>query len=75
MTITAAQIKAARKDLDENQEQFGKRFGVSQPTIHLWEKNGPPPPGAARILLESFFKAYRAKKRRKKQPGDSRVSS
>jgi transcriptional regulator with XRE-family HTH domain len=35
-------LKMLREALGESQEAFGKRFGVSQVTIHRWEINGLP---------------------------------
>lgn len=37
-------IKAYRKSLGENQEVFGKRFGVSYVAVHYWETGRYDPP-------------------------------
>ena len=49
---TAADIRAARARINETQEQFGNRFGVTRWTIALWEDSGPPLTGPATILLD-----------------------
>lgn len=38
--ISAADIRALRARLDENQEQFGQRFGLSRFHVLHWEKYG-----------------------------------
>lgn len=43
--IWAIKIRALRKQLNENQTQFGKRFGVSQVAVAYWE-SGRNEPGA-----------------------------
>jgi DNA-binding transcriptional regulator YiaG len=40
--VTANQIKAARKKMQEKPGVFAKRFGVSRPTIIHWENGHPP---------------------------------
>lgn len=52
MIVTANKIKTARVNLGESQQAFAQRFGVSQPTIHVWETVGPPKGGAAYKALE-----------------------
>ena len=38
--ISADDIRALRARLDENQEQFGQRFGLSRFDVAYWEKYG-----------------------------------
>jgi len=38
--IDAADIRALRARLDETQDQFGARFGVSRFRVIGWERNG-----------------------------------
>jgi len=40
--ITTEQIKELRAQLGVSQAVFANRLGVTQPTIHRWEKNGVP---------------------------------
>jgi len=52
MKITAANIRAARARVNENQEEFGRRFGVDQATISRWEAEGLPEKGPAHVAAE-----------------------
>jgi DNA-binding transcriptional regulator YiaG len=52
MRITAATIRAVRARVNETQEEFRKRLGVSKASIVKWERDGPPKRGAAHILLQ-----------------------
>lgn len=45
-------IRAARKRVGESQEEFAKRFGVDQTTIHRWETEGVPARGPTRMTIE-----------------------
>ena len=47
-------LKAIRERLGETQTEFGKRFGVKQPTIHRWENGELPDSGPARLLVDQF---------------------
>lgn len=38
-------IKQIREALGETQEEFGKRFNVSQPAVAYWENGTVDPPG------------------------------
>ncbi len=40
--IALDDVKSARAYLDESQENFGKHFGVKQPTVLRWERDGLP---------------------------------
>jgi transcriptional regulator with XRE-family HTH domain len=40
------EVKWKRMQLKENQEQFGKRFGVSRTTVRRWESPAGRKPGA-----------------------------
>lgn len=42
-------VRALRKQLGETQEQFGKRFGVTQVSVSLWESGDNEPP--AKVLV------------------------
>jgi DNA-binding transcriptional regulator YiaG len=53
--VTSEQVITARKQLGENQEQFAKRFGVDQATVHRWEKKGIPGRGTAQVALENLL--------------------
>lgn len=60
--ITAQTIKSAREKLNETQGQFGKRFGVKQPTVHRWERDGVPQKGAASVLIAERLAAMKKRK-------------
>ena len=53
--VTREQIRAARKTLGENQDQFARRFGVDQATVHRWEKLGLPKRGTAKVAVEKLL--------------------
>lgn len=40
--VTADDIRAARRALNESQSAFGARIGVDQCTVSRWETRGPP---------------------------------
>jgi DNA-binding transcriptional regulator YiaG len=61
MTISAADIRAARARVDETQSQFAKRFGVDRSTVAFWEKAGLPKKGTAPILIEQEIRSITAK--------------
>lgn len=46
----AADIRSARARLDESQEVFGHRFGVSRRTVQKWEAGSIPRPKFRRLL-------------------------
>lgn len=47
----AEALKMAREGLKETQEQFGRRFGVDQSTVHRWENEGVPDRGTSRMAV------------------------
>jgi DNA-binding transcriptional regulator YiaG len=53
--VTADQIKEARAHYGESQAAFAARLGVTQPTIHRWEKNGVPADQRTQAFLRQWF--------------------
>jgi DNA-binding transcriptional regulator YiaG len=51
---TPLDVKALRADLDESQETFGKRFGVTQTAVLRWEKGGAPTRGLVAEALKKL---------------------
>lgn len=45
-------LKQARTSVGETQEQFARRFPVSQPVYCRWEAGDRPPNGPSRALIE-----------------------
>lgn len=50
--LTKTDIAALRADLEESQEKFGARFGVTQGAVSKWETDAPPSRGLVAIALE-----------------------
>jgi DNA-binding transcriptional regulator YiaG len=48
--FSSSRIIRVRKRLGENQTEFARRLGVSQPTLCRWETEGLPREGAARLV-------------------------
>lgn len=53
-------ISRLRKQLGETQEQFAKRFGVRQSTVHRWETGDLKPSGPCLILLRQLATAMKS---------------
>jgi DNA-binding transcriptional regulator YiaG len=49
--IKPSEIKKARERLGETQEEFSRRFGVDQSTVHRWETYGVPDKGTSRMVV------------------------
>lgn len=54
-------IIALRGDLDESQEKFGSRFGVTQAAVSRWETDSPPQRGMVVLALEKLRARTRSK--------------
>lgn len=44
-------LRAIREAMNESQQAFAKRFGVSQTTLHTWEVKGIPVHGSSGKLI------------------------
>ncbi len=53
--MTGNQIRAIRGWLNENQEEFGKRLGVSRNAVARWETGSRNPSGPVLILLRQLW--------------------
>lgn len=47
----AVMIKELRLRLDESQEQFGARFGVTKMSVSYWESGQADPPSAVLMFV------------------------
>ena len=59
--VTSDDLKRTREALGENQEAFGRHFGVDQSTIHRWEKGGIPTRGATAVAVDRVMLELRAR--------------
>lgn len=51
--LTKTDIIELRADLDESQQKFASRFGLTQTAVSRWETEGPPQKGlVARALAK-----------------------
>lgn len=61
--LTKTDIIDLRADLEESQQKFASRFGLTQTAVSRWETDGPPTRGLVARALEKL----RARTPRKEQ--------
>lgn len=52
--LTKDDIIALRGDLNESQQKFASRFGLTQTAVSRWETEGPPQKGLVAKALEKL---------------------
>jgi transcriptional regulator with XRE-family HTH domain len=54
--MKALDIKKTRRDLNLNQTEFGKLFGVGIRTVQLWESGDRMMTDSVKIILDNYLK-------------------